>query len=122
MNIRSLTVLVVICSIIIASAATYTYAAGAEVVYKHYCTQCHGLKGDGKGPNAAQLTVAPRNHTDPKEMGKLSDKDIVTAILEGGGAVGKSTAMPAWGKTISNDDANDLVKHLRKLCNCTGPK
>ena len=122
MNIRSIAVLVVVCSIMLASVSTYTYASSVETVYKHYCTQCHGLKGDGKGPNAAQLSVTPRNHTDPKEMGKLSDKDIVTAIEEGGGAVGKSTAMPSWGKTLTKDESTELVKHLRKLCNCTGPK
>ena len=121
MNIRSLTVLVVVCSIMLASIATYSYASSVEAVYKHYCTQCHGLKGDGKGPNAAQLSVAPRNHTDAKEMGKVSDKDIFTAIEEGGSAVGKSSAMPSWEKTLTKDEANELVKHLRKLCNCTGP-
>lgn len=120
MNRRIITVLIIM-AIIAAALTTYSYAANVEKLYVHYCAQCHGPKGDGKGPNAEGLTVAPKNHTDPKEMGKLSDKDIFTAVNEGGGAVGKSTAMPVWGKTFSEAEINDLVKYLRKLCNCTGP-
>ena len=120
MKIRSLTVLMIM-GIMIAALATYSYAVNIEKVYAHYCTQCHGPKGDGKGPNASALTVAPRNHTDPKDMGKLSDKDIATAIEEGGGAVGKSTSMPIWGKTLTKEEVAEMVKHLRKLCNCIGP-
>src|SRR4026207_1103037 len=32
-------------------------------VYETYCSGCHGLKGDGKGPAAAMLEVKPRNFT-----------------------------------------------------------
>lgn len=120
MNKRILTVLIII-GILMAGVVTYSYAADAQKLYVHYCAQCHGPKGDGKGPNAAALTVAPKNHTDAKEMAKLSDKDMFTAINEGGGSVGKSTAMPVWGKTMTADEINDLVLHLRKLCNCKGP-
>lgn len=120
MNKRILTVLVMT-GILVASITTYSYATDVQKLYVHYCAQCHGPKGDGKGPNASALTVAPRNHTDPKDMGKLSDKDIFTAITEGGGAVAKSTAMPVWGKTLTADEVNDLVKYLRTLCNCKGP-
>jgi len=120
MNKRILTVLIIM-GILMAGAATYSYAADAQKLYIHHCAQCHGPKGDGKGPNAASLTVAPKNHTDAKEMAKLSDKDMFTAINEGGGSVGKSTAMPVWGKTLSEGEIKDLVAHLRKLCNCKGP-
>ncbi len=120
MKLRSLT-LFLITGLMIMALSAPSYAGDVVKLYQHYCSQCHGLKGDGKGPNAASLTVTPRNHTDPKEMGKLSDKDISTAIVEGGGAVGKSTSMPVWGKTISTDEVNDIVKYLRQLCNCKGP-
>jgi len=51
-------------------------------------------------------------------MKKLSDKDIFTAIKEGGAAVSKSTFMPPWKSILTDDEIKDMVKHLHKLCNC----
>lgn len=105
----------------IGANANHAYAASGEEVYKFYCSQCHGLKGDGKGPNAAAGTVAPRDHTNTAEMGKLSDNDIVNAIKGGGAAINKSTMMPPWGNTLAADEVAALKDYLRKLCKCKGP-
>ena len=51
MNKRILTVLIIM-GILMAGAATYSYAADAQKLYIHHCAQCHGPKGDGKGPQA----------------------------------------------------------------------
>ncbi|WP_218932456.1 c-type cytochrome [Adhaeretor mobilis] len=32
-------------------------------VYSNYCTQCHGVNGDGNGPVAEHLNPKPRNYT-----------------------------------------------------------
>lgn len=32
-------------------------------VYDRYCTQCHGVNGDGNGPAAGSLNPKPRNYT-----------------------------------------------------------
>ncbi|OGV95438.1 MAG: hypothetical protein A3I04_00250 [Nitrospinae bacterium RIFCSPLOWO2_02_FULL_39_110] len=93
-------------------------AEKAEDNYKLYCFQCHGSKGSGGGINAAALSTAPRDHTSATEMKKLSDKDIFTAIKEGGAAVSKSTFMPPWKSILTDDEIKDMVKHLHKLCNC----
>lgn len=119
MNIRILTILAL--GILIMASAALSYAADAKKLYTHYCAQCHGPKGDGKGVNSQYLSVEPRNHTDPKEMGKLKDKDMFDAVKSGGESVGKSSAMPVWGKTLSDEEINALVKHMRQLCKCTGP-
>lgn len=96
-------------------------AVEVKKIYDHYCAQCHGPGGDGKGPNATFLPVAPRKHSDPEGMGKLSDKQLFTAIKNGGVGISKSPAMPIWGKTLSDEEINALVKHMRTLCNCSGP-
>jgi len=44
------------------------------------------------------------------------------AIAEGGDAVQKSELMPAWEKTLSTGEIDDLVLYLRKLCKCAGRK
>ena len=114
------------CGLMIALAAMFvpigSRAESAEENYRLYCAQCHGTQGNGQGINqtADGLTVSPRDHTVAKEMSKLSDGDLRLAIAEGGDAVQKSELMPAWGKTLSAEEIDDLVLYLRKLCKCAG--
>ena len=92
-----------------------------EKVFKFYCAQCHGTGGKGDGPNVTEdFKVSPRNFTKAKEMNKLSDADLKNVILDGGPAVDKSPLMPPWGKTLTSEQVDGLIKHLRKLCNCKG--
>lgn len=68
------------------------------------------------------MAVSPRDHTNTREMRKLTDREIRLAIAEGGDAVQKSELMPAWGKTLSTEAIDDLVLYLRRLCTCAGPE
>jgi cytochrome c oxidase cbb3-type subunit 3 len=86
-----------------------------HALYQIYCTQCHGLKGDGKGINAPSLFIAPRNHTSADEMAMLTDDRIFAAIKYGGTAVGKSALMPPWNGTIPDADIRLLVGYVRSL-------
>jgi mono/diheme cytochrome c family protein len=86
-----------------------------ELIYQMYCSQCHGINGDGKGINAPSLFVAPRNHTSAQEMGMLTDDRLYAAIRYGGTAVGKSALMPSWGGVLKDSDIKLLVEHLRVL-------
>ncbi len=100
-------------------SSTTAQAATAKENYNHYCTQCHGAEGKGDGINATdEMPVSPRNHTDPKEMGKLTSEDVYFAIKDGGKSVGKSSLMPKWGATINDGEIKALVKYLTTLCNC----
>jgi mono/diheme cytochrome c family protein len=87
----------------------------AEGLYKVYCSQCHGVSGNGKGINAPSLFVAPRNHTSFDEMSILNDERISAAVKFGGAAVGKSSLMPAWNGILSDADIQLLVVYLRQL-------
>lgn len=87
-----------------------------DVLYKTYCTQCHGVTGDGNGVNAAHMSVQPRDHTDTKEMSARSDADLFKVIQQGGKSINKSILMPVWGGNFTDDDIHALVAHLRKLC------
>ncbi|MAY68427.1 MAG: cytochrome C class I [Rhodospirillaceae bacterium] len=96
-------------------------AAHGKALYRTYCTQCHGLSGDGKGVNAKQLSVQPRNHQDRAEMSARTDADLFKAIKEGGQAVNKSILMPNWDGNMTDDEIHDVVAYLRELC-CAGAK
>ena len=101
--------------------ASLVQAEETEQLFKFYCAQCHGLEGKGNGPNVSkEFPVDPRNFTKSDEMEKLSDADIKNVILDGGPSMSKSPMMPPWGKTLSEEEVDGLVKYLRKLCNCTG--
>jgi len=97
-------------------------AAGKELAvdnYRTYCTQCHGVDGNGKGINIRDMSVQPRDHTDAKAMSGRSDDAIFKVIKEGGPSIDKSVLMPPWGDTFSDEEIRDLVAHLRMLCKCS---
>ena len=71
-----------------ASADAASDDAHAELIYRTYCTPCHGLAGNGKGINVPSMAVQPRDHTDTREMGARSDQDLFNAITGGGPAAG----------------------------------
>lgn len=118
-----LTIFAALLVAVAALAAGPAPAAEVEQVFQFYCAQCHGLGGKGDGPNVTKdFPVSPRNFTNADEMNKLSDADIMNVILDGGPAASKSPMMPPWSKTLTKDDVDALIKHLRKLCNCEGKK
>ena len=94
--------------------------AEGKKLYMHYCTPCHGIKGDGKGFNSVNLDPRAANHTDTRIMNKRTDNDLLEVIAGGGRAAGKSTLMPPWGDTISEAQIESLIIYLRKLCKCQG--
>ncbi|GMU75746.1 MAG: hypothetical protein AMXMBFR45_12370 [Gammaproteobacteria bacterium] len=89
-----------------------------EALYQVYCVQCHGVQGNGKGVNAAHMSVQPRDHTDTQEMSARTDEELFKVIQQGGKSINKSVLMPTWGGNLSDDDIRALVAHLRKMC-CT---
>jgi len=86
--------------------------------YKTYCMQCHGMQGNGMGANIQDMSVQPRDHTDAKSMRGRTNEELFKVIKEGGLAINKSTLMPPWDGTFTDDEIHDLVKYLRKLCKC----
>jgi cytochrome c oxidase cbb3-type subunit 3 len=74
------------------------------------------VNGNGKGINAAHMSVQPRDHTDTKEMSARTDDELFKVIQQGGKSINKSVLMPIWGGNLSDDDIHALVGHLRKLC------
>lgn len=85
-------------------------------LFRQYCAVCHGATGGGDGPNAAALEDdRPRDLTDARYMRRLTDRQLVEVIRGGGGAVGRSRFMPAWGATLSERQIADLVAYTRGL-------
>ncbi|WP_305907942.1 cytochrome c [Methylomarinum sp. Ch1-1] len=114
---KPLTLMWIYCSLLLISSAD----AGAETAkdnYKTYCVQCHGMEGNGKGINVADMSTQPRDHTDAKEMSARTDAELFKVIKEGGQSINKSVLMPPWGSTLSDEEIEGLVNYLHQLCQC----
>ena len=87
-------------------------AAHGAPLYKRYCSGCHGA--DGRG-GAQTFMPHIQNLTQKDYIEFLPDGYLFTVIAEGGGSVGKSTMMPAWKGTLSEQDIKDVIAHIRAL-------
>ena len=81
------------------------------IVFKNYCTLCHGERADGMARAAklygvANLTISPAK----------SDY-YFKVIRDGGTAVGKSEFMPPWEHELSAEQVNDVVAYLKIVTN-----
>lgn len=110
-----LTLALSMCLPFLAAPASAQEPAGKDL-YAMYCTQCHGTQGNGKGLNAARMSVQPRSHIDRAEMIARTDEELFKVIEQGGGSIDKSILMPAWGGNLSKENIEQLVQHLRVLC------
>lgn len=106
-------------AILLAIGASTVAAADTDEgrhLYQTYCTQCHGIEGNGKGINSTHMSVIPRAHTDRTEMSGRSDDQLFKVVKHGGKSINQSILMPAWGGNLSDEQINALVRYLRKLC------
>lgn len=100
------------------SAPPVSPAAKAEAaeIFSSRCTVCHGAQGAGDGPGSAGLSPKPRNFQDKAWQGSVKDDYIANIIKNGGGAVGKSAAMPPNPDLAEKTEVvNALVAHVRGL-------
>jgi mono/diheme cytochrome c family protein len=97
------------------SDAEWARIYAGKNVYETYCSGCHGLKGDGKGPAASMLIVKPRNFV--KAMYKFistpknslpTDADLQRTLLRG---IPRSS-MPHW-KFLSEDDRSNVIAYIK---------
>ena len=94
----------------------------AETLYGHFCADCHGETGEGDGPNAEFLPVAPVSHADASYMSGRPDDSLFDAIYSGGYIMNLSQMMPPYGRTLDREQIWSLVRYLRELCDCQGPE
>jgi len=76
------------------------------IVYKYYCTLCHGERGDG-------LSRAKRLHgPENLSIGAGSATYYEEIIRRGGAAMGKSPFMPVWQDELSDEQITDVAAYL----------
>ena len=90
-------------------------AAEGRKLYASLCTTCHGEKGKGDGVAAGSLPVKPQDHTNSAVMSQMTDQALADVIIKGGGGIGKSPFMPAWGSSLNERQVRDIIAYIRTL-------
>ena len=83
-----------------------------KVIYKEYCSQCHGATGKGDGPAVSGLEPKPAIHANIP-FDKVPTDYLYNVIYYGGRAIGKSPTMPYWGLTIGQQGVADVMAYLK---------
>ncbi len=91
-----------------------TLAAG-KALYADKCAECHGDKGDGKGPQAETYAVAPSAFTDAHMMSEMTDGEIFWKITEG------RRPMPSFKRQYTDEQRWQLVNYLRTFSKSAAP-
>lgn len=79
-------------------------ARDLKAFYQERCAVCHGADGSGRGPGGVRL--GGRNLADGRWLGRQEEKDLVTAILKGRGA------MPGFRRQIDEGEARRLLAEV----------
>lgn len=83
-----------------------------EPLFAANCATCHGARGRGDGPSAAQLNPPPADLTASHAYAH-TDEVFYYWIENGIGG----TDMPAFGNTLSPDQIKDVIAYIRDLQN-----
>lgn len=90
---------------------TPSIAAGSKL-FARYCTSCHGEKGDGQGPLAADIEgPKPVAFTDASFMVNETPEEFSQVLTLGV----PGTAMPAWDEVLTAQERWDMVAFLWSL-------
>ncbi len=89
--------------------ATAEALSRGRELFQANCAACHGLAGQGDGPNSQNLPVPPADLTAP-HVDAHSDGDLFTVISRG-----TPRGMPGFAGTLPEDDRWRLVHYVRQL-------
>jgi mono/diheme cytochrome c family protein len=81
-----------------------------EAIYEQHCLRCHGINGDGNGPDSKFLIVPPANFQDARfslkpewEMLSIISHGIIFSPMHG------------WQNRLSEEEMLDVLSYVRKL-------
>jgi len=88
--------------------STEGLANGAEI-YQEMCARCHGEPG--KPPSPLGASFYPPAPPLPGHRTDWSDRELFWLIKHGI----RNTAMPAWGRLLSDDDVRDVAAVVKRF-------
>jgi high-affinity iron transporter len=88
--------------------------AAARIIYENRCANCHGVNGDGKGPKADELSVAPADFRNSRVMAAVTDGELYWQITKG------ARPMPSF-ESLSEQERWQLVDYIRTFAQRSPP-
>jgi len=85
---------------------TYTLAESGAATYKEHCSACHAASGAGDTTLGKNLKLRPLASP---EVQNMSDDELASIVSKG------KNRMPAYGRKLSPQQINDIIKHIRSL-------
>jgi high-affinity iron transporter len=79
-----------------------------ERLYQRNCLRCHGPALDGKGPDAASLSVPPTNFH--MYLSRLKDDVALEKTIKQGK---QFLGMHNWEDTLTDEQVRDLIAYIR---------
>ena len=95
-------------------APTSDALAAGKSLYTDHCQRCHGVKGDGRGEKAAELSVAPGDFTDARAMSRRTDGELFWQITRG------RLPMPSFEDKLTEQERWELVDYIRTFARVPG--
>jgi mono/diheme cytochrome c family protein len=86
----------------------------AMTIYENRCANCHGVNGDGKGPKAEELSVAPADFRNTRAMAAVTDGELYWQITKG------ARPMPSF-ESLSEQERWQLVDYVRTFAQRSSP-
>jgi mono/diheme cytochrome c family protein len=81
---------------------------GADI-FKHYCSVCHGDKGNGQSRARGSFAVPPRDYTSPESAIELTRDRMIHSVTNGR----PGTAMIAWNTELTAAEIEGVVDYIR---------
>ena len=91
---------------------SFTISKG-QVLYQRYCLFCHGESGKGDGQNAFSLLKRPGDFA--ITLPQTGENILRAVIRQGGQKNNLSGDMPSFGRTLSENQIQELFEHLQTL-------
>ena len=90
-------------------------ADGMKSLFVVNCARCHGIKGDGNGPDSAKMGVPVPDLTSTEFHESRTTQQLYDVIYKGGTAVGLSPMMPPWGGFLKDQEIEFMVRYIQEL-------
>lgn len=82
-----------------------------KILYDAHCASCHGISGDGNGPQAANFTPGPTDFTNATVMATIPF-DLNEQVV----AQGKpGTGMPGFSMLFSPEELQEVISYQRSF-------
>ncbi|HXW57808.1 MAG TPA: cytochrome c [Candidatus Cybelea sp.] len=92
----------------------YEAAQGKRIFYQQ-CVWCHADTSPAGPSNRSNVSPTPPLFNDGNALNRESDDFLENIISLGGSAVGKSAMMPAYGRTLGQEDIRSLITFARAI-------